>query len=572
MRKFTVTFVGGGNGTHVGASLCALKNLNVRILTRKTKLWNERLKITFPEGHFKTTKPMNMISCRPKEVIPGSNIVLISSPVSSYPDIFEKVLPHLDKNASIGVLFGQGHVGLMATEVIQKLNLQKRNIFALKYIPWQAKTIEYGKHAHLVGSKQSLELSTSPTSAFDIISPQISNLFDMKCEQVPFISQALSTSNQILHPARYFSVFSQTSRHKLSGWGEGSLYSKMCGPSAAVLASLDSEIMKIKEALTEEFPRIDLSSVKPCKTRILEHYSDQIEDSTTLRSLFTSAKMYRKSKFAVTPHNRGVKPLVEHRHFQDDIPFGLCIVKDIAERMEIKVPITDHMIRWHQDQMGKEYLKTKLDGKDVGETGVLSRYGFKAGKQGLIDFLGPDLIAHKEFAQKEFAQKEEILSLMQGREFVFCFDVDETFWSFTVEEVEDFKESDIFSRMYPDVLDILHWLKEHNQTITLASRTWDPERMKKYLEMVGIDMTFFQSPQLYPTGYGRPMNTEYTPHKIKHFQELEQHFDLDQILFFDNDPLNIQTALEMGVSALHTPMGLYWEHILQMLRNRSNRA
>ena len=58
----TVAFVGGGNGTHVGAAISGLKDINVRILTRKPDEWNDKLKITFPDGHIRTTKPMEMIS------------------------------------------------------------------------------------------------------------------------------------------------------------------------------------------------------------------------------------------------------------------------------------------------------------------------------------------------------------------------------------------------------------------------------------------------------------------------------------------------------------------------------
>ena len=44
----------------------------------------------------------------------------------------------------------------------------------------------------------------------------------------------------------------------------------------------------------------------------------------------------------------GVKPAVNSRLFWEDIPFGLCILKDLALRMGIPTPSIDFMIRWHQ--------------------------------------------------------------------------------------------------------------------------------------------------------------------------------------------------------------------------------
>ena len=569
----TVTFVGGGNGTHVGAAICGLKNINVRILTRKAQEWNDKLKITFPDDHIKITKPMEIISSSPSEVIPGSDLVIVSSPVHCYSEIFDNIIPHLDDNASIGVLFGQGHVGLMAKQIMEKYNMRTQSIFSLKFIPWQAKTIEYGKHAHLVGSKKILEVSTYPGHAFNTISKHMNTLFDMNCIQVPFISQALTTSNQILHPARYFNEFSKSTQAlPISNniYGDGSLYTRMDGPSAAIIAALDSEIIRIKELLEKEFPAIDFSSVKPCKQRIIEQYENQIDDARTLKTVFNTAKMYRKSKFALIHKDGGVFPNTEHRHFQDDIPFGLCVVKDIADRMGIKVPVIEHMIMWHQNQMNKEYTTGDeyqiLNGKNLGETGILSSYGFENGKRGLVDFLMLDF--HKK---KNIVNQNEVLSLLNdikasGRSPVFCFDVDRTLWSFTAEECDHFNQSDVMIRTYPDVQYILKFLKEHNITITLASRTWNPQRMKKYLSMAGIEMESVEKPQMYPTGLGRYTNTEHTRQKIKHFQELGKYFELENIIFFDDDDINIQTATEMDITSVSTSNGLHWEHIIKALK------
>ncbi len=61
---------------------------------------------------------------------------------------------------------------------------------------------------------------------------------------------------------------------------------------------------------------------------------------------------------------------------QDDIPHGLCVLKDIAEQLHQLTPWIDLLIVWHQNLMGKEYLVNgRLVGRDIGETSALTVLG-----------------------------------------------------------------------------------------------------------------------------------------------------------------------------------------------------
>ena len=63
---------------------------------------------------------------------------------------------------------------------------------------------------------------------------------------------------------------------------------------------------------------------------------------------------------------------------QQDVPFGLCILKGLAEQLgNIPTPTINKMIFWHQEFMGKEYLREDgtLNPLLIMETGHPSRYG-----------------------------------------------------------------------------------------------------------------------------------------------------------------------------------------------------
>ena len=86
--------------------------------------------------------------------------------------------------------------------------------------------------------------------------------------------------------------------------------------------------------------------------------------------------MARRASKAPRLGSGGVIPNINHRHFTDDIPFGLVPVKDLAQRVGASTPVIDEMIRWHQVLMGKEYIVgSELSGADMSETGAMVNYG-----------------------------------------------------------------------------------------------------------------------------------------------------------------------------------------------------
>ena len=277
-HPYTVTFVGGGNGTHVGAAVSGFApGVSARILTRRPELWSDSLSLTYPDGSVRHGAAIDAVSPDPAAVVPGAQIVLISSPVGAYADIFAKIAPHLDAGAFVGATFCQGHVGLMAQQALRNAGRQHDDIttFGMQYIPWQSKIVEAGRHGHLVGAKSVVDLATTPHSKFDAVAGALHDVLGLHCAQTPFIATALTTSNQILHPACYFGTFGREGWDGTAAWlddparwGPGSLYTRMSSGSAALLAQLDDELGTIRAVLAARFPLLDMSRARPCKERI----------------------------------------------------------------------------------------------------------------------------------------------------------------------------------------------------------------------------------------------------------------------------------------------------------------
>jgi len=135
--------------------------------------------------------------------------------------------------------------------------------------------------------------------------------------------------------------------------------------AAMWLQKLDNELQQIKTALESRFPGLDLQSVLPIKERIIKQYGCDVKDTSTLKSVFRTNVGYGGCVTPAQEVEGGFIPSVNSRLFWEDIPYGLCILKGVAEMMDMKTPSIDFMIEWHQQWMGKEYVK---DGKLVKET------------------------------------------------------------------------------------------------------------------------------------------------------------------------------------------------------------
>ena len=86
---------------------------------------------------------------------------------------------------------------------------------------------------------------------------------------------------------------------------------------------------------------------------------------------------YKDLKHPMEKKGSKYVPNFNYRYLTDDIPYGLAVLRGIAEIAKVKTPTIDKILLWGQEKIGKEYLKGgKLRGKDVPETRSPQKYGF----------------------------------------------------------------------------------------------------------------------------------------------------------------------------------------------------
>lgn len=382
MKDFVLTIVGGGNSGHVLAGL-APKQVETRLLTRRPGDWNQRIEV-FSENK---TSPisegyLSIISSNPEEVIPDSDIIVICSPVHAYDPILSKIAPYVNPYSHIGLLFAQGCTHFLAQSL-----LPNSYFFGFQTIPWICRTIQYGNKASINGIQKCLRVATNSPDKGKLHSYLERLLEGAVITFLPnFLSTTLTPSNQIVHPGRYYGIF-----HGWDGFSPYSeaeiplLYSDMDEFSAECILHLSHELQLIKEGIIKELPEINLEYVKPIQNRLIEDFSELVEDKSSLKSIYATSHAHRGIKTPVREVHGGFIPDPNTRLFTDDIPYGLCVLKGYAELLKIETPWIDVIVEWHQTLMGKEFIVNgKLVGKDADKCGTPVSYNVRTLKAAVI--------------------------------------------------------------------------------------------------------------------------------------------------------------------------------------------
>ena len=111
---------------------------------------------------------------------------------------------------------------------------------------------------------------------------------------------------------------------------------------------------------------------------LVRRYSHDISDNSTLYKAIQTNAAFQGIKHPVkTTEDGKFVPDFTHRYMTEDVPYGLVVIRGIAEIVGVQTPNIDKVLKWCQEKMGKEYLvNSKLQGQDVASSRAPQRYGF----------------------------------------------------------------------------------------------------------------------------------------------------------------------------------------------------
>lgn len=350
---------GGGALGHVISGVLAEKGLTVSLLTGRPKKWATDITITLPDHTIKRGR-LARISSDPAMVITDADYVIFCLPGFLIAQTLRKISPYLKESTVIGSVVSSNGFFWMAKHILPRSN----TYFGLQRVPFIARVKEYGLSAELKGFKKLLKVAVSNKDRESEVRANLELFFGTPLELLnSFWPATLTNSNPLLHTARLFVLF----KNYVPGTiyeVEPLFYEQWDNESSELLISCDEEFQRIISFLPVR--QGDIPSIK-------QYY--EANDALSLTKKLQSIEAFKGIRLQMKKVEGGYVPDWNNRYFTEDIPYGLLIIKDFAEFLDIPVPNIDKILLWAQDRMNKEYLVDgSLKGKDLLDSGIPRNY------------------------------------------------------------------------------------------------------------------------------------------------------------------------------------------------------
>lgn len=330
-----ICICGGGSLGHVIAGyISSKKNIHVNILTQKPELWKKELIITTPDRETLFGK-LNLVSNDPEKVVKNADIVLFCLPGFAIKGELLKIKPYVSENTFVGTVFSSTGFFFEALEILDN-NVP---LWGFQRVPFIARTEKYGEKAKLLGYKNSLNIAVERCDEKEEFLKLAEYLFDKPIHLLGnYYEASLTNSNPLLHTSRLYTMF--------GGQNEGVTYPKMIlfyeewtFEAAQLLIDMDKEFFTLLDHLPVA------SDYLP---RILDYYESF--DAESLARKLSSLQGLKGITSPMKETENGWIPDFDSRYFQEDFPYGLHYIWQLAHKYDVKCPNIDMVYEWGMEK------------------------------------------------------------------------------------------------------------------------------------------------------------------------------------------------------------------------------
>jgi len=382
-----ILIVGGGNAAQAMGALFPSRGYKTNMLCNYADEADRINAAIKEQGYMSATfaehnTPSGLVKGTPDkiaksaaDVLPGCNVVILPLPSLAYRSVLEELKPHLQPGTYIGVTPGQGGFDWLAKEVLGDL-AKDLVFFALMPMPFNCRITEFGKHVAVQVFKSNYRIGTLPPSAEPQVLSICTQLFGKTESCGHFLSTTLYPINAIIHPQRLYALCHPAGREPYSASAplesNPFFYEDIDDQSADLMNKVNAELIDVAARLKAAGMPVDVPHIFDFLAKFV--YQDESPD---LKTFFATCSAYKGFRCPLKQaEDGGWHPDFHNRYFTEDIPFGLCIYKGVADIVGAETPVMDMVLAWAQEGMGKEYIVDgRLTGKDVGETAAPQRWG-----------------------------------------------------------------------------------------------------------------------------------------------------------------------------------------------------
>jgi hypothetical protein len=388
-----VLICGAGSSAHVLAAVLSAKTeAEVSVLTQnvsRADAWQQSIsKVpmtvfdrTVGHDHRALTAESVLITSDPQRAARGCDIILFAIPAFLHGPYLTALEPYIEEGCAIVGLPGQSGFEFEVRNILGP-KADRCVLMNFDSLPWVCRTVQFGKCVQITGTKETLVGAARGDFSKARIRDVLGALQFLLGEKPRLVVSGhllgitLRSPNGYSHPPIMYGHWKNWDGAPLE---QAPLFYRSIDEATAVLLEqISGEVVRTSRRLMEQYPGTDLSQVIPMYEWDMCCYGRDIGDKTNLlTALRTNAGYAEIAHPMIQTADGRYLPDFNHRFLSEDVPFGLVVVRSIAEIAGVETPRIDEVLSWCQEKMSKQYLvNSKLTGRDIRETRCAHRYGF----------------------------------------------------------------------------------------------------------------------------------------------------------------------------------------------------
>lgn len=395
-KKKKLVVCGGGNSAHILIPFLKDSIFDVYVYTSRPNQWSKTIALEWQDatGNVLDTCNGDIVEASDSagNLFPDADYVVFCMPVHQYRVALHKIAPYLNKSKEVFLctLYSQGGWNWMVDEIKREHGLNNIVTFAFGLIPWICRIKDYGHSGVVYGVQKYANFACAhPKQYFAQISKELiepichNDIVNERVEQSDnFISLSFSADNQIIHTSRCLGLYKVHGKEWKKKEDVPWFYKDWDDLSADILRDVDLEYTKIRNGIKSRYPELDFSYMRDYMELEQFGYNSEITD---IKASFSDFGTLDAIPTPVVQNAKGTWEIDRnHRFFLDDIYYGNCIAKWMAEQLGIETPTIDEILRWAQDVRGESIIDEDnhliLNSSDLLvplKTGIPIVYGFR---------------------------------------------------------------------------------------------------------------------------------------------------------------------------------------------------
>lgn len=402
-----ITICGGGNGAHVLAGVSSLvRNAHVTVLDvyeDEAERWTRTMADTgftvqFSNGERLCQPPGNVnfsVTRDVEHVVPKTDILIICVPSYTHEIYLSLVSPYLSDTCTVVGMPGQPGFEYQALSILNAAG-KKCSILSIETLPWACRIAKYGHTVDVMGTKEEVLYFLKERVKTELCNGRPAEVLQAILGPKPELKREKNLLKYIfqcrptIHPPIMYARWKEWDGTPLDA--PPLFYQGVDEQAVSYLDSVTEEMSDIATALSAKFPDMDFSGVSTMQQWLIDHYSEQIEDTRSLLTCLKTNKAYDGLVHPMTkiPDGKYI-PQFGYRYLREDVPYGLLVIRQIADMVGVKTPVVDEVIIWAQSKLGSEYLNdNKLCSVDRAHGRLPMAYGINTIEDYVTLRMGPN--------------------------------------------------------------------------------------------------------------------------------------------------------------------------------------